>query len=342
MKKIGNFGKRYSVTKRLRICITVFLIIHLLIVFFFYFQQKLEELMKERSIAVEYKEEEKKKEEKKKEEKPPEEKKKEEPKLAPQVATITMQQFLQIKQMDKIDENLAKKLEKIARPMDEQITNQKIDIDKMIDMHSNQANLDLNAYSQDIDLGNVAVVSIGKGLTNDQILSQDKVQMGKEALALNVKVGLVAMPGFAGDKSGGGLEQGGIDLGKSESPDIASQKKAMTDAMKEKNEKKIDDSGSKKPSTEIEISSALKERLLSMPPPPYPDEAQQQGLGGTIMISIKIDENGQMTGMPIVMQTTGYQWWDNAVISYIKSNWKWSKKPGVVSAGTITIRFTIG
>ena len=335
-----NFGKKFSVTKRLRICLTTSLLIHFLIVFGFYFQQKIEERREQRLLSIEYKEEEKKKEEKKKEEKKEEKPKEEQPKINPQVATITMKQFLEQKNVEKIDEELMKKLEKLARPMDDQISDTKIDIDKMIDMHSNQAELDLDAYAEELDIGDMAVVRIGKGTSTEDLLAQDQVMFPKEALSLPAKVGLVAMGGFSGSKGGGGLEN--IDIGEASSADIGSQKNAMKEAMTQTNKKSQISDDNKKPTTEVEISKGLKDRLLSMVPPLYPEWAQQQCLGGTITISLNIDENGQMSGTPIVMNTTGYPEWDNGVIKFIKTNWKWSKKPGTTSAGTVTIRFLIG
>jgi hypothetical protein len=71
-----------------------------------------------------------------------------------------------------------------------------IDIDKMIDMHSNQAEIDLNAYEDAIDLGDVPIVRVGAGMSTDELLAQEEVMFPKEALALPAKVGLIAQAGF--------------------------------------------------------------------------------------------------------------------------------------------------
>lgn len=91
----------------------------------------------------------------------------------------------------------------------------------------------------------------------------------------------------------------------------------------------------------IEISQSLRDRLLSMVPPPCPNKTPQQGVNDTISIQLelKVDENRKIIGEPQIIITTGYSEWDKEIIDFIKSKWKWSEKIGVVTSGSITIRF---
>ncbi|MBI4721995.1 MAG: hypothetical protein HY769_03190 [Candidatus Stahlbacteria bacterium] len=310
---------------------------------FFFFQEKIEEKIREnRLLSVEYKEQEakKKEKEKKKEEKKEEEKKKPGPELKPMVATITMQQFLMPKP-DKIDMDVLKKLERIARPMDAQMVNQKIDLDKMMADHSGQAKLDAGDFAAEIELdGVLAVVGIGSGISTEDILAGDEFKVPLDARALPANIGAFGQMGFSGTGKG----SGGIDL------DEAGGKEAIEEAKKDfkqqqvvKKVEKIGGEAESGPKTDIEITGALADRKLErMPLPPYPEWAQQQGISAYLNISLKVGPSGKVEGMVLPVATTGYSNWDNMVIEWIKKNWQWEKKPGLTSPGNIGIRFTLG
>jgi outer membrane biosynthesis protein TonB len=334
MKKVKNLGKEFSSNRKFAICISVSVFLHLLLLFSFFLQQKMEEIRKNKLLAVEYKEEEKKKEEKKKE--PEKEKPPEPPKApTPQTAIITPKDLFQIQQLkDKIDENMLKKLENIARPMDNQLTDMKIDIDKMLDMNKDQVELDLNAFDADLDL-DAPTIRIGKGVSMDDILARDQVMMPLEARALPAQVGLIARPGFSGTGPG----EGGIEITNGPAEKLESVSKSLVTT---KSENKQIDTKSSGP-VQIEISGALADRArIAGTPPPYPVWAQQQGLAAVFSVSLKVDAEGKITGSTIVISPTGYPDWDNGVIKWLKDNWRWVKIPSGETPGCITIRFTIG
>ncbi|MDD2889033.1 MAG: hypothetical protein PHE49_00130 [bacterium] len=335
MKKVKNLGKEFSSNRKFAICISVSVFLHLLLLFSFFLQQKMDEIRRNKLLAVEY-EDEKKKEEKKKEEKKEEEKKPEPPKApTPQTAIITPKDLFQIQQLkDKIDENMLKKLENIARPMDNQLTDMKIDIDKMLDMNKDQVELDLDAFDADLDL-DAPTIRIGKGVSMDDILARDQVMMPLEAKALPAQVGLIARPGFSGTGPG----EGGIEITNGPAKLEESSRKSLVTT---KNENKQIDTKSSGP-VQIEISGALADRArIAGGPPPYPGWAQQQGLAAVFSVSLKVDAEGKITGSTIVISPTGYPDWDNGVIKWLKDQWRWVKIPSGETPGCITIRFTIG
>ena len=337
-KKIKRFGERFSVNKRFKICLTFSIIVHCVIVFFMYFQQQIQEFRERRLISVEYKEEERKKKEaeKKKEEKKEEEKRPEPKAPTPQQATITMKDFMLQKIPEKVDEDILKKLERFARPMNEQIVDMKIDLDKMIDAHQSQVAVDLDAFAEDIDL-NIAVLRVGKGVSTDEILAQDKFIVPLDARALPAKIGAFAQAGFS--KAGG---EGGIELteGTEDFKADVEKREVFKQAATQKKEMKAEEGGG--PKTEVEITGALADRkLIKWPLPPYPEWAQQQGISAYLNINLKVGADGKVTGTVITISTTGYPQWDEMVINWIKSNWLWQNVPGLTSPGAIGIRFRL-
>lgn len=334
--KLKGFGKDFSSNKRLGICVGVSLFLHLLLLFSFYFQQKWEEYKKNRLISIEYKEEEKKEE--KKEEEKKEEKKPEPETPKPQIATITMKEFLLQKPLEKINEEELKKLEKFARPLDEQIVDMKIDLNKMLDMHDQQVELDLNAFSEDLDLGDVPVLRVGKGATMDELLQSDRIMLPTDARNLPANVGMFAQPGFSGKGPG----EDGIELSKGDGS-VEASKEAASKSLTEKSKEKQEISQASTGPVKVEITGALADRnRIAWPLPPYPDWAQKQGLSACLSVQLKVDAEGKITGNTIVLMTTGYPDWDNGVVKWFKDHWRWEKIPSGDTQGCITIRFIIG
>jgi hypothetical protein len=279
--------------------------------------------------GVEFREE----EEKKKEVKPKEKKKL----LTPKTPTVSMKDKMKLmKEKMKIPDADLKKLAQIAQPL--KMTDKTIDINKMLDAHQSQIALDVNKFQQldlGLAIGGLDVLNIGKGMSTDDILKQDVVALPMAALK-GAQVGMFTTRGAGVSGSGGKVE-----LETALASDLEEKKtKFKKQVKKVTQKKKMADSG---PSTDIEISGALADRdVLSMPLPPYPEWAQQQGVSAYFKVSLKVGPSGKVTGTVVTLSTTGFPQWDNMVVNWIKKNWQWKNVKGLTSPGQIGFNFVIG
>ncbi len=321
--------------KRYVTCLSIAFLVHSLLVFFFQFQKIMERRAAERKfIGVEFKEEEEKK---KKKEKKKEEPKKKEKLLTPKVPTISLKDKFKLRNIKtKISEEDLRKLAKIATPLKIADQNKIIDIDKMLDIHKNQINVDMDQFEKlDLDnaLSNLDVITLGKGISTEDILAQDEVMLPAAAL-LGKKVGLFTTTGAGVSGDGGG-----IALDVASAGDLV-EKEDFKQSVKKVKTKIAKGEG---PQTVVEISGALADReQIKGPLPPYPDWAQERGLSGCLRVKVTVNASGKITGAVIPLTTTGYPNWDNEVIAWIKKYWKWKALPGVTSPGCIGFHFILG
>ncbi len=319
--------------KRYTICLSIAFLVHALIVFFFQFQKMMEQRAAERRfIGVEFREEEEKKKEKKKEIK------KEKKLLTPKTPTVSLKDKFKYRDKSKISEDDLKKLAQIAAPLKIAAPNKVIDIDKMLEMHKSQINIDMGDFEK-LDLGNAIgdldVITLGKGMSTEDILRQDVVEL--PASALSGQLGLFTTMG-----AGISGEGGGIELDRADGSSLVESKEVFKKSVK-KADKETRVAKAEGPQTVVEITGALADRQqIKGPLPPFPDWALQRGISGYLRIKVTVDASGKISGAVIPLATTGYPNWDSAVISWVKKHWKWKAVPGLSSPGCIGFQFIIG
>jgi len=323
--------------RRYTICLSIAFLVHSLGIFFFQFQRIIERREMERKfVGVEYREE-KDKEKKKKEEKPKEEKKL----LTPKTPTVSLKDKFKTMQIkEKISEEDLKKLAQIATPLKIAASDKVIDIDKMLETHRTQIDINLDQFEK-LDLGaavgNLEVLTLGAGMSTEDILKQDIIELPTSALA-GKQLGLFTTMGAGVSGEGRGIELERADasaLGESKEDFKQSFKKAKAETKVE-----VKAEG---PQTVVEITGALADReQIAGPLPPYPDWALQRGISAYLRVKVTVNENGEISGAVIPISTTGFPNWDNAVIAHIKKYWKWKSVPGLTSPGAIGFQFIIG
>jgi hypothetical protein len=322
--------------RRYGICLGVAFFIHALAIFLYQLPKIIETRSRgaRKLISVEYKEEEEKKKEKKKEEK------KKKKLLTPKNPTVSLKDKLKLmKQKIKIPEEELKKLAQIAQPL--KMTEKKIDISKMLKIHDTQIEMKIDQFEQlnlDEAAGELEVIHIGAGISTEDILKEDAIALPMAALK-DAKLGLFTTMGAGIDGSGGGIE---LETEKVDGL-VEEESSSFSEAAAKTAQKKIESVESSGPRTEIEISGALKDReLISYPLPPYPKWAQARGISAYLRVKVTVGPDGKIVGPVIPIQTTGFSNWDNKVINWIKTRWKWKAQKGLKSPGIIGFSFIIG
>ncbi|MCK4353051.1 energy transducer TonB [candidate division WOR-3 bacterium] len=318
--------------KRYLICISIIAFLHGAGIFFFQFQKEIQERRARQIYGVEYREEQEKK------------------KLpTPKTPTIGVKEKLKSmfekkeKLQDKISDEDLRKLAKIARPLEVAQPDQKIDIAKMLELHKTQVAMDMDQYEKlDIgEAGEIEVIRVGTGKSTQEILQEDKIVLPKAA-TLKGKIGLFTTPGVGVSGSG---DKEAIKLETVKAEDIRKEKEAFKRAFSESKKTqtlKAAPIKKPKPKTEVQISGALKDRkALKSPLPHYPDWALTQGISAILQLQLKVGPNGKIKGRIIVLTTTGYPEWDNAVKNWLKNKWKWKTLP-ITTSGIISFRFILG
>jgi RNA polymerase sigma factor (sigma-70 family) len=79
-------------------------------------------------------------------------------------------------------------------------------------------------------------------------------------------------------------------------------------------------------------------RVVKVPPPAYPAWADKRGLRGNLKLSVKAGRDGKTVGTVVIISTTGYPEWDNAVVEWVKSEWLWKESSGT-TPGLIGFNF---
>lgn len=307
-------------------------------IFLFVKVQALVEAQRERLVGIEFIEE---KDEKKKEKKKEEKKKiKEPPKpMQQKEATKSLQDALKDRfKKQKINPELEAELKKLniemVRPMEVAPEDAKIDINKIKELAQMQASIDLNSYEALDASGDVEVIRIGTGGKSiNELLEEPTIALPKTKADLDAKIGLFTSPGGGGDAGGIELEKVSIDeLKKSE--ETSFKKKTIVTKIEGTQQKR-------KPETRVEIAGALAEReLLKKPLPAYPDWALRKGLSAMVTVKVTVGPDGKPKPRMMVLRTTGYKNWDEAVMKAI-ANWKWEACPAT-HTGQITFRFVLG
>ena len=327
-------------------CLSIATLVHGAGLFLFQFQKEMQKRSARQIYGIEYREEvEKKKAEKKK----AEEKKEEKKPITPEEPTVSVKDKLkdlfakEEKLEQKISEEDLRKLAQIARPLEMAKPEEMIDISKMIDIHKTQAMVDVDQYEK-LNIGEAGEIEVlrigGTQKSTREILQEDRIVLPKAA-TLGKKVGLFTTPGVALPGEGGGIQ-----LERAKASDIRKEgesfKRAFSESKKGTLLEETKPSKEQKPKTEVVISGALKDRkILESPIPLYPDWALKRGIAAFLQFQLNVGPDGKVTGMVLVMHTTGYPEWDSEVINWLKKYWKWQELP-IGTSGYISFRFIIG
>lgn len=94
-----------------------------------------------------------------------------------------------------------------------------------------------------------------------------------------------------------------------------------------------------KPFVEARFSDSLAVRKrLNWPLPKFPEVEAKDKVVTSLKLAVNVKTNGTIFGYPIILKTTGSEWWDCKIITLLKEKWRWEESDSE-TYGTITIKF---
>jgi TonB family protein len=213
-------------------------------------------------------------------------------------------------------------------------------IDLSAKLDRSQAEIDLDRYLTDEDVGDVVKVgnrTNGTMKSTAEILAEKPISLAKN------------LPRGAGTEGGTGIGAGGIGR-QAETPTIKIDKKPpppkpskITTEVETKVDEKIK---VKKGETQISLAGPIANRsILNKVLPQYPSWALSKGISGVVKIRIWVEPSGDVREGTLIEISSGYPDLDQAVINALKK-WRFAPLPSNVIQetqwGIITFRFVCG